>query len=300
METTIPVHIIAGFLGSGKTTLMNRLLAKRPPDLRPAIIVNDFGEIALDGDLIEHSEYALKELASGCVCCTLKGPLSDTLAVFVEEEDPDVILIETTGVAIPAELGSLFHSEKLEPWVHLGNVVCVVDAKSFLKYEPHFTILKKQVQQANTIVLNKVDLVTPEQYTATRNRLEYLSQPDAHIVETKHCQLDAHIIFEKRPQYFPAFLEIPHTHPHEEFTSFAFETDQVIALDKLENFLKISSPKLVRAKGIVQTDQGPKLVQVTLSGYTLSDWNSATTQSRFVFIGKDLAPTDINTEQLYT
>ena len=97
---SIPVHIISGFLGSGKTTLMNHLLRGQTGDLKLALIVNDFGKIPLDGDLLNREGYSMKELASGCVCCTLRGPLSDTLAAFALEEDPDIILMETTGVAI--------------------------------------------------------------------------------------------------------------------------------------------------------------------------------------------------------
>ncbi len=173
----IPVHVIAGFLGSGKTTLMNHLLGTRPADLRPAIIVNDFGDVALDGDLIDRSGYALKELPSGCVCCTLKGPLADTLGSFATEIAPDVILMETTGIAVPADIAAIFRSSELEPFVQIGNVVCVIDACSFLKYEPHFAILGTQVQQANTILLNKTDLVPEDTLNTTRKRIDYLSLP---------------------------------------------------------------------------------------------------------------------------
>ncbi|MDP6039846.1 MAG: GTP-binding protein, partial [Candidatus Latescibacteria bacterium] len=185
----IPVHIIAGFLGSGKTTLMNHLLKMRPEGLKPAIIVNDFGEIPLDGDLIDRSDYALKELASGCVCCTLKGPLSETLAVFAKEEAPDVILMETTGVAIPAEIGGLFQTLELKSLVQIGNVICVIDTNSFLKYEPHFSVIGTQIQQANTIVLNKADLTSQDRLNAVYRRIEYLCLPESQIVETNHGKL---------------------------------------------------------------------------------------------------------------
>ena len=278
---------------------MNHILEMRPEGLRPAIIVNDFGEIPLDGDLIHRSTYALKELASGCVCCTLKGPLSETLAMFAQEEAPDVILMETTGVAIPAEIGSLFRTSELKSLVHIGNVICVVDTNSFLKYEPHFSIMGKQVQQANTIVSNKVALIPPDKLNSTRCRIDYLCQPDAKIIETNHCKLDPKVILHRRPMYFPPFFSIDPNDPHEGFHSFSLETDQVISLEKLDTFFKRISPQIVRSKGIVQTDQGPKLLHLTLSGYEITDWEGEADPSRFAFIGKKIGPEDIEISELY-
>ena len=94
---TVPVHVLSGFLGSGKTTLLNRLLAALPAGTRPAIVVNDFGAVAVDGALVDRGRYAVAELASGCVCCTLSAPLQEALSALLDDEQPDTILMETTG-----------------------------------------------------------------------------------------------------------------------------------------------------------------------------------------------------------
>ncbi|MDA0709115.1 MAG: GTP-binding protein [bacterium] len=295
---TIPVHIVSGFLGSGKTTLMNHILNAGLRNLKPAILVNDFGKIALDGDLIHRPGYAMKELASGCVCCSLKGPMTEALAGFARNESPDVILMETTGVAIPAEIGGVFRMADLRTLVHLGNVICVVDASSFLKYETHFSIMSKQVQQANTIVLNKMDLVQTEARHATRRRIDFLSQPDCLTSETDHCKLDPEIIFEKRPVYFPTFFTLGHDNLHDDMQSLFFESDAVLSLAKLHLFLKGLPPHVIRAKGIVNTEDGPKLIQLTLSGYEVTHWEEAIDRSRLIFIGKNICPEDTEMDEL--
>ena len=284
----IPLHIISGFLGAGKTTLMNHILTERPGDLKLALIVNDFGKIPLDGDLIDRSGYSLKELSSGCVCCTLRGPLSNVLAQFAEKEDPDIILMETTGVAIPAEIASVFRSSHLSDLVQIGNVVSVVDTSSFLKYEGHFSVLGKQVQQANTILLNKVDGSAKEILENTRKRVEFLSLPEAVIEETEHCGVPPKVVLEARQVYLPAYLSV--SSHQEELQSFSYETEEAFSLNRLVTFLDHLQEGIVRSKGIVRTDEGTKLLQITLSGCEITDWEDETNRSRIVLIGKEIQP----------
>lgn len=281
---TIPVHIIAGFLGSGKTTLMNRLLKALPETTNAAVIVNDFGEIPLDGTLIDQGDYAMKELPSGCVCCTLKGPLSDALTALAEDVNPDVILMETTGVAVPMEIAGNFRSAALHEIVRVGNIICLVDAGSFLRYEKHYDVLGKQVMQANTLVLNKVDIASPDVLKATRHRLEYLRQPDAVLIETRHSNVGINTVLEVRPVFFPFTPVGGHAH----FLSVSIEESRISDPGRLMDFLRALGDPVARAKGIVRTSQGTKLVQWTLSGCDISDWNGAVESSRFVCIGKDL------------
>jgi len=124
---TVPVHVITGFLGAGKTTLMNRLLAAVPEGWRPAIIVNDFGSVAVDGSLIDRGQYAMQELASGCVCCTLSDGFFESVEALQQlSPPPDHIVVEASGVADVAQLcqyGSL-------PGLHLAGVMVVADAET--------------------------------------------------------------------------------------------------------------------------------------------------------------------------
>ena len=108
---------------------------------------NDFGTLAVDGALVDRGSYAVAELASGCVCCTLSAPMQDALVALLDDEQPDTILIETTGLAEPAAFRALFAAPRLATRIRLGNVVCVVDASTYLRYADHLLALPRQVDQ---------------------------------------------------------------------------------------------------------------------------------------------------------
>ncbi len=281
---TVPVHIITGFLGAGKTTLMNQLLKKVPAGLRPAIIVNDFGKVALDSELIDRGSYKVSELASGCVCCTLSGALSDTLIKIVDEQAPDVILIETTGIAQPSQFPPIFR--RLSDHVHLANVVCVVDSMNFLRGEKYLTLLRMQVEQSNTIILNKVADTDEETLVSLRQRIEYLRPPDAYVIDTNQCDADTTVIYNERPLYF---TENPFAISDEQgFQSWAVENDTIYKFAALEECLEGLVGRVERAKGIVQTDIGTKCFQLTLSGYSIEEWQGVGNKSKLIFIGREL------------
>lgn len=284
---TAPVHIVTGFLGAGKTTLMNRCLKTPPPGLQVAIIINDFGKIAVDAELVERSNYAMKELPSGCVCCTLSGALTDSLADLARERQPDVVVLETTGLARPAQIADLFQRDVLQGIVHIGNVVCVVDSNTFGKFESHFPVMGDQVSQSNILVLNKTALADPAMLAGARERVQFLSQPAARLMETNYCDLGPDVLFDERPTYFPATSAAPHEHSHA-FHSHTIEDEEAYSLTRIASFMANPGEGIVRAKGIVRTDAGPKLIQWTLSGLEISDWQKEPEISRLVFIGQGL------------
>jgi G3E family GTPase len=259
-------------LGAGKTTLMNRLLRDVPAGVRPAIIVNDFGKVVLDGELIDRGSYTVSELASGCVCCSLSGALSEALIKIVDEQAPDVILIETTGVAQPDQFPPIFAG--MAEHVHLANVICVVDSISFARYEKHLKMLRVQVEQCNTVILNKVADVEPDALAAVCQRIEFLRQPDARVIKTNHCEMDTTVIYDERPVY-------------------TVEDDAVYASKALQTFLEGLVGRVERAKGIVQTDIGTKCFQLTLSGCYVEEWQGVGNKSKLIFIGRELAGLNI-------
>ncbi|MDP6451414.1 MAG: GTP-binding protein [Lentisphaeria bacterium] len=284
---TAPVFIITGFLGSGKTTLMNRLLQEVPEGHRPAIIVNDFGEVGVDGALLERSGYAMKELAAGCVCCTLRGPLSDSLLAIATEQQPDSILLETTGVAQPAQLLPIFQARALVAVLHVGNVVCVIDGSRFMRYREHFPIMSAQLSQANTVIINKTDLATAADIEAVHQHVVFLSQPDSVVAESEQCAVPLSLVYEERPVYFEHDLSGSPDHGHH-LRSVSIEADNSYSLPALRALFQEQASSLVRAKGIVKTDAGAKLIQYSLSGLEISDWPAEPVQSRLVFIGPEL------------
>ncbi len=281
----IDIHLITGFLGSGKTTLLNRLLTQLPAGKKPSILVNELGNIGIDGEIVEQAGYKLKELPSGCVCCTLAGPFAESLIDFAENENPDVIFVETTGVAQPLELNHILGTAELKTKVRLGNVICMVDTYRFLKYEKGLTVMQRQVAQANTVILNKADLASKTLLKETRQRISYLTQPDTVIEEAVNGDIDLDLIYNSRTTYFESYGKNRH---HHDFHSASIEVSDVYDFDKLKNYLDTLPEDIYRAKGLLKTERGNKIFQYTLAGGTWDDWDGNLENSKLVVIGKEI------------
>ena len=294
----VPVHVLSGFLGSGKTTLLNRLLAALRASAaapatgtRAAIVVNDFGAVAVDGALVDRGSYAVAELASGCVCCTLSAPMQDALAALLDDEEPDVILMETTGLAEPAAFPALFAAPALAGRIRLGNVVCVVDASTYLRYADHLLALPRQVEQANTVIMNKIDLADAATQEAVRRRLLATCPPGALLLAAERCAVDPAVVYDERPVYF---LGSGHRTGHyHEFHSRNFELGKAVPAAALRKLLHGLAGEVERAKGLVQTDAGPKLVQLSLAGVEIEDWSEPLAASGITVVGRNLDALDL-------
>ena len=294
----VPVHVLSGFLGSGKTTLLNRLLAALRTSAaapatgtRPAVVVNDFGAVAVDGALVDRGSYAVAELASGCVCCTLSAPMQDALAALLDDEEPDVILMETTGLAEPAAFPALFAAPALADRIRLGNVVCVVDASTYLRYADHLLALPRQVEQANTVVMNKIDLADAATQEAVRRRLLATCPPGALLLAAERCAVDPAVVYDERPVYFAGSGH--RTGHYHEFRSRNFGLGKAVPAAALRQLLQGLAGEVERAKGLVQTDAGPKLVQLSLAGVEIEDWSEPLAASGITVVGRNLDALDL-------
>jgi len=283
----IPIHIVTGFLGSGKTTLMNRLLKELPAGSKPALIINDFGDVPLDGELIKEKNYAIKELSSGCVCCTLIGPLEESITALVKDQKPDLLIMETTGVADPNSLLKIFATNKIAELIHVGNVYCVIDSNTFLKYEANLPIFSAQVKSSNIIIINKTDLPSKELLEKTRQKLSYYSAVDSIIITAKYGEYSIKNLLTERPLNlnFPKYSLVAAEH---HFESHSVEDEKIYNSAKLEKVIKNLGEKILRAKGIVKTEQGNKLFHLTLSGLTMETWTGQIEKNRMAFIGEKI------------
>ena len=288
---TVPVHVVSGFLGSGKTTLLNRLLAALPVGTRPAVVVNDFGTVAVDGALVDRGSYAVAELASGCVCCTLSAPMQEALSELLDDEQLDTILMETTGLAEPAAFPALFAAPELAARIHLGNVVCVVDASTYLRYADHLLALARQVEQANTVIMNKTDLADAATQDAVRRRLLATCPPGALLLAAERCAVAPRVVYDERPVYFAGSGH--RTGHYHEFRSLTVELGRPVPPAALQQLLQDLAGTVERAKGLVRTDAGPKLVQLTLAGVEIDDWPEPVADSRITFVGRNLDTLDL-------
>jgi len=152
-----PVYVISGFLGAGKTTLINTILDTSPVDKKIMVLVNEFGSISIDRKIIKVDPDNVVDLSGGCICCGLFLELVSSLRFALDTLFADIILIESTGLAVPGEIARQALSPAFEGKIEYGGIITVVDASSVLTLQ--YPIIKDQLKMANVIILNKIDLV---------------------------------------------------------------------------------------------------------------------------------------------
>jgi G3E family GTPase len=311
-DTRIPATILTGFLGSGKTTLLNHIL-RANPGLRIAIIVNELGEIGIDGGLIEEtSADDVVELTAGCICCTIRGDLLMGLQrILQRDEPPEYLIIETTGIADPLPVAQTFFIPGLTQIVRLDGIVTLVDAEQFTRQLPQSDVAHAQVEFANIILLNKVDLATPEQLAAVEAALRELN-PYAPILRAAHGDVDLRLLLDvgafKVDERFTAGAEAwlheeaehdhaRHHHGHlddEEIGTFSYLSPEPFAVDKLEDFWTSLPDNVFRGKGVLYMDGvRERCIFHQVGARVLVEsqrpWRDGETpENRLVFIGRAL------------
>ena len=286
----MPVTIITGFLGSGKTTLLNHILSDRQ-NLKVAVLVNEFGDINIDSQLLVSMDEDMVELSNGCICCTINDGLVDAVYRVLERDDQvDYMVIETTGVADPLPIILTFLGTELRDLTRLDSIVTMVDSETFTPDHFDSEAAFKQIAYADVTILNKTDLADPEQI---QNLEAYIStvKAGARILHSQHGQVPLPLILDvgyNNPEAYADLVqeEIEQSqqdHPHKEhhhehhdhhhhddhhahehhhhhsdhldndgFVAIAFESDRPFDVKKFETFLQNQLPQEVfRAKGIL-------------------------------------------------
>ncbi|MFC5467575.1 CobW family GTP-binding protein [Cohnella suwonensis] len=278
MNATIPVYVLTGFLGSGKTTLLNRVLDDaKARGLKPAIVMNEVGDVNVEGQTID-AAVPMAELLGGCICCTSKGDLGLELVQLAQQEKPDVIWIESTGIAQPLDVVEGVTEASLYAKLELANVVTVVDARHLLDRirigsGKTFRLMKEQIRAADILVLNKADLVAPAELEELREALAAWN-PQAVIHVVSRAELDPRALYAYAPSggksraVFEAsqedeleptdreasdgrfkFANASAGHAHVNAFTYFFGND--IDSVRFERFLKELPENVYRAKGIV-------------------------------------------------
>ncbi|GIP46563.1 zinc transporter [Paenibacillus sp. J53TS2] len=194
-----PVYILSGFLGSGKTTLLQRLIRHwMEQGLRPAVIMNEIGEVNLDGLLVS-SEVPMAEMLGGCICCTIRGDLSVQMAELIEGEKPDLIVIEATGAGNPMEIFDAVTEVSLYLKLDIKPMVTVVDAAHMADLHASqqgktYRLMVEQIRCGSVLVLNKIDLLEPDRQ---REMSEFLrrTNPYARIIPAVKCDVDLSLLW---------------------------------------------------------------------------------------------------------
>ena len=176
VETRVPVTVLTGFLGSGKTTLLNRILTENHGK-KIAVIENEFGEVGIDNDLVIGAEEEIFEMNNGCICCTVRGDLIRILGHLMKRRDKfDYIMVETTGMADPGPVAQTFYvDDDMQQKLHLDAIVTLVDAKHIWEHIDDSDEAKEQVAFADVILLNKIDLVAPEDLEKLEARIKSMN-----------------------------------------------------------------------------------------------------------------------------
>jgi G3E family GTPase len=313
----IPITVVAGFLGSGKTTLINHIL-EGDHGRKIAVLVNDFGSINIDAELITELGDEMVSLANGCICCSIRSDLISAVLKMADlPERPEHIVIESSGVADPEGIISSFIEPEIWGTVQLDGVITVVDAEQVLTLPAEESMLaEKQITGGDLLLLNKIDLVAAEQLVKVTTWLEEL-QPGIPIMETTNCNLPVNILLgievnhqDKLSQVKQDMLDVhvheqavegadhKHDHDHDHTHTLAFETmtfttDIPMELGLLEQVLRHMPPTVFRVKGFVYGNEKPlrkmifQMVGRRLTVTVSKLWGDEKPQTRLVFIAKN-------------
>ena len=273
-----PITIITGPLGSGKTTLLRHILAVQPGKI--AIVMNEFGEIVIDTKVIEGKNVRIAELGGGCVCCSLLGEFEAAVNEIIEKISPERIVVETTGLAEPEAL--VFNIQEALPQCRLDGVISVVDADMLIRFPELGHTTRLQIEGADILLLNKIDLVEPSQIESLETKLREIN-PTAAIVRTERCRINLELLFGLGRERKIARLE--HVHKHE-FESFGFTSNKTFSRNCIEHFASSLPGSVVRAKGFIRFADGAQLFNFVAGRWELEAFESERTE--LVFIGKNI------------
>jgi G3E family GTPase len=259
----VPVVLVSGFLGSGKTTLVRHLLADaRRRGVRVAVISNELGELGIDAALLGSAPDAAVELAGGCICCRLSDAFLETLEDLHLRVKPDRVIVETSGVALPYETQLQLWREPVSRWIGDDVAVVVVSAEQLASEIAGDDLFAQQVSSADLLVLNQLDRVAASEVPALEARLRAL-EPEAPILRAEHAQVEPDLLFPPDPTGLRAArrvrAEAPPPHTHEKFETNEIALEPGLSCAAL--LARLRALGALRIKGFAETAEGLRLVQ---------------------------------------
>lgn len=277
----IPLTILTGFLGAGKTTLLNNILHAEH-GLRVAVVVNDFGAINIDSQLVVDVNDDTIELSNGCICCTIRGDLLNAMVgVAKRDNPPEYIIIEASGVSDPLEIAMTFKQPALQSLIQVDSVLTIVDVEQIRSLErENETLAVLQVGAADIVVANKVDLVSQDELEAVKQWIRSII-PQARILEAAHGRVPlelilgvgkfdpARLVREGQQEIHVHAVGGQHDHDHDHaqdhtlvFSTWSWTTEQPLSFKALKRTVAKLPANIFRAKGIVNLVDDPAHVGV--------------------------------------
>jgi G3E family GTPase len=292
----LPVTLVTGFLGSGKTTLVNHILSNRT-GVKAAVLVNELGDIGIDNDLIVAADGGMIELSNGCICCSTNNDLLDSIVRVLGRPDPvDHILVETTGVADPLPVAQTVQRPEFRDALRLDAIVAVADAEQFSLdlFDGH--AVRSQLRHADAILVNKCDRVGEERLGSVEKKIRAVNA-EARMLRTTRSAAPLPLILDV-DLHRPASHGHGHHHAHldeDGFVSLSFESDRPFSVTRFQEFLDNRPPGLFRGKGFLWLAETGKRYVFHLVGsrFTLDEDRSATGANRLVLIGRQLDTEDL-------
>ncbi|CAM3325012.1 GTP-binding protein [Paenibacillus lupini] len=264
-DSIVPIYLLSGFLGSGKTTLLTGLLDNwKSRGLKTAVIMNELGDINLDGQMVG-DDVPMSEMLSGCICCTIRSDLSLEIKTLIDEHKPDVIVIESTGAANPMEIMDGVTEAALYCKIELKAVITVVDGPELLQRNRNgkgktFKLMREQIKCATKLLLNKIDKLEPDELVEAQQLLREMNAV-AYMIPTIRCKVDDWaalegtaedvILTSSGQKEHEHSHDGGHHHTHEHVMVMTHYMNGAVDSEKFEAFLKQLPDHVYRAKGIV-------------------------------------------------
>ncbi len=316
MNKKVQIILLSGFLGSGKTTLLKHIMSFDTDMSDIVIIMNEIGEVGIDGMLVKNLGSDVVELTSGCICCSMSDDLQESIEEILQRFGPRYIIIEATGVADPESVSNVIATSNFKDMVELYKIITVMDAECWKVREVFGTLFYRQLKQADTIIFNKIDLLKKDDIPQCLNEI-HNELPGSQVIPAVNCRIEPEIIWlkpslsrmvkntsdrnrrDRRSNHrgiFPYFDHKTGTGGHQEkifadtnFVTFSFSESHPLNETAFNRFIRELPYELFRLKGMVNFGNRTMMINSVGGKTEWAPWEDDS-ETRLAFVGWNVDP----------